>query len=250
MIEHSTAPDAGDLSGRTALVTGGGSGIGRAIALALASRGMDVLVVGRRPAAISQTAALCSGIRHLVADVAEPKDTPRVVHAAAAELGRLDILVNNAAILRPAPLEKIELVSAREVWETNVLGPTLLAQAALPHLVASRGAIVNVSSTFGTKPAPQISQYGASKAALEQLTISWALELADRGVRVNAVAPGPTQSEAEPLRVVLRADRAGESRRAATDPARASRRARRRGVLGSHAGRPGGKLGDRPDHRR
>ncbi|HEV7451580.1 MAG TPA: SDR family oxidoreductase [Pseudonocardiaceae bacterium] len=195
MIEHSTAPDAGDLSGRTALVTGGGSGIGRAIALALAGRGMDVLVVGRRAAAISGTAALCSGIRHLVADVADPKDTPRVVHAAAAELGRLDVLVNNAAILRPAPLEKIELASAREVWETNVLGPTLLAQAALPHLVASRGAIVNVSSTFGTKPAPQISQYGASKAALEQLTRSWVLELADRGVRVNAVAPGPTQSE-------------------------------------------------------
>lgn len=77
-----------------------------------------------------------------------------------------------------------------------MLGPVLLAQAALPHLAASQGAIINVSSTFGSRPAPGMSQYGASKAALEHLTRIWALELARQQIRVNAIAPGPTESEA------------------------------------------------------
>lgn len=147
---------------------------------------MDVLVVGRRAVAIAATAALRSGIRSLTADVAHAEDIPRMVEAAASEHGRIDLLVNNAAVLRAATLEDTELQQAREMWATNVLAPTLLAKAALPYLVVSRGSIINVSSTFGGKPAPGVGQYEATKAALE---------LADRGVRVNAVAPGPTESE-------------------------------------------------------
>jgi NAD(P)-dependent dehydrogenase (short-subunit alcohol dehydrogenase family) len=180
---------------RTALVTGGGSGIGRAVAVALARAGLDVLIVGRRADKLAETAALGTGIRAHVGDVTNASDIGEVVETAVAEHGRLDVLVNNAGIGRVAPLGQIEAADARRIWEVNVLGPTLLTQAALPHLLAGHGSIVNISSTFGAKPAPRLSQYGASKAAIEQLTRSWALELGERGVRVNAVAPGPTESE-------------------------------------------------------
>ncbi|WP_285489326.1 SDR family NAD(P)-dependent oxidoreductase [Amycolatopsis taiwanensis] len=193
MSEDSTT-DAANVT-RTALVTGGGSGIGRAVAVTLAQRGLDVLIVGRRPQALAATAELQAGIRYHVGDVSEPADIVEMV-AAATEPGRLDVLVNNAGVGIPGPLGKIEPAAAKRTWAINVLGPTLLAQQALPFLLESRGAIVNISSTFGAKPAPGLSWYGATKAALEQLTRSWALELAPHGVRVNAVAPGPVESEA------------------------------------------------------
>lgn len=188
--------DSAVLAGRTALVTGGGSGIGRAIAAALAERGMDVLVTGRREHALRHTAALGSGVRHHAADVTRPVDVTAAVRAATERHGRLDLLVNNAAVGRPASLADLDADDIRLQWETNVVGPMLLAREALPYLTEHGGAIVNVSSTFGAKPAPRIAVYGATKAALESLTRSWALELAPLGVRVNAVAPGPTESDA------------------------------------------------------
>jgi NAD(P)-dependent dehydrogenase (short-subunit alcohol dehydrogenase family) len=195
MSQDSTAGAAG-LPGRTAVITGGGSGIGRAVAIALARRGMDVLVIGRRAEAVRDTAQLAPGIRHLTADVTDPQDGQRIIQAAVAFSGRLDLLVNNAGVLGAVPLGHIEPAMARRVWETNVLGPVLVTQAALPYLAACQGAIINVSSTFGSRPAPGASQYGASKAALDQLTRSWALELARQRIRVNSIAPGPTESEA------------------------------------------------------
>lgn len=183
-------------AGRTALVTGGGSGIGRAIALALAARGMDVLVTGRRAPALAETVGSGEGIRQVVADVSDESAVGEIVSEAAGRLGRIDVVVNNAAVMRPGTMNTFDRRTASEMWGTNVLGPTMLAHSALAYLRESSGAIINISSTFGAKPAPGIGQYGATKAALEQLTRSWALELADAGVRVNAVAPGPTESEA------------------------------------------------------
>lgn len=190
MIENQSSSPTSGMTGLTALVTGGGSGIGRAIAVALAEQGLEVIVVGRRPDALAATATLHPSIRSQVGDVSDPADLEPMVEAATAPSGGLDVLINNAGVGVPAGLGRISVDVARQTWATNVLGPTLLAQAALPYLIKSRGSIINISSTFGTKPAPGHSLYGASKAALEQLTRSWALELAEHGIRVNAVAPG------------------------------------------------------------
>ncbi|MGW5383762.1 SDR family NAD(P)-dependent oxidoreductase [Nocardia sp. NPDC003963] len=186
----------GDLTGMTALVTGGGSGIGAAVAVELADHGMEVVITGRRRDALERAAAARPGIRVHTGDVAVPADTEAMVAAAAGAHGRLDLIVNNAGFGIPAALGEIDPGDALRMWSTNVLGPTLVTQAALPYLRVRGGAVVNISSTFGSRPAPGISHYGAGKAAIEQLTRSWALELAAHKIRVNAVAPGPTESEA------------------------------------------------------
>jgi NAD(P)-dependent dehydrogenase (short-subunit alcohol dehydrogenase family) len=106
--------------------------------------------------------------------------------------------------LKDATAERIA-----SIFAVNVIGPSLLTAAALPYLAATKGAVVNVSSTFGHKPAVELSHYAASKAALEHLTRCWALELAPQGIRVNAVAAGPTESGALTGMMGLSAEHAG-----------------------------------------
>jgi NAD(P)-dependent dehydrogenase (short-subunit alcohol dehydrogenase family) len=184
------------LAGLAVIVTGAGSGIGRAAARALGAAGADVLVVGRRPAALDATAEGLPSIVPFVADV-RAEDAPGAIVAAAAERwGRVDVLVNNAGVFAAMPLADVTAEGIADLVDTNITAPSLLASAALAWLRESRGAIVNVSSAFGHMPAPGFAHYGASKAALEHLTRSWALELAPHRVRVNAVAPGPTESGA------------------------------------------------------
>jgi NAD(P)-dependent dehydrogenase (short-subunit alcohol dehydrogenase family) len=103
-------------------------------------------------------------------------------------------VVNNAAIFAFAPLEQSTEELIRSQFEINVYGPSFVARAALPALKASRGSIINISSAAGHKALPGGAHYGATKAALESLTRSWALELAPHGVRVNSIAPGPTET--------------------------------------------------------
>ncbi|PSK98777.1 NAD(P)-dependent dehydrogenase (short-subunit alcohol dehydrogenase family) [Murinocardiopsis flavida] len=185
-----------DLHGRVAIVTGAGSGIGRATAISLARAGARVLGVGRRREALEETAAGHPGIVAHPADLRAPDAPAEVAEAAADRWGRIDALVNNAGATALMPLAETDADRIAALFALNVTAPSLLAAAALPHLRHHKGTIVNVSSTYGHRPLPGAAHYAASKAAIEQLTRCWALELAPEGVRVNALAPGPTESEA------------------------------------------------------
>jgi NAD(P)-dependent dehydrogenase (short-subunit alcohol dehydrogenase family) len=178
------------------VLTGGTSGIGRAAAIRLANQGDKVLVTGRRAGPLDETIAEHPNIAGIVADAASTDDARRTIAKAMDLWGRIDALVNNAGAGAILPLADTTADRITDIFSVNVLGPSLLASAALPHLKARRGTIINVSSTFGHRPAAGLSHYAASKAALEHLTRCWALELAPFGIRVNAVAAGPTESGA------------------------------------------------------
>jgi NAD(P)-dependent dehydrogenase (short-subunit alcohol dehydrogenase family) len=178
------------------IITGGSSGIGRAAALRFANQGDKVLITGRRAGPVEQTVAEHKNIAGIVANTASAEDARRTTATAVDNWGRVDVLVNNAGAGAILPLSDATADRITDIFSVNVLGPSLLARAALPHLKATQGTIINISSTFGHRPAAGLSHYAASKAALEHLTRCWALELAPLGIRVNAVAAGPTESGA------------------------------------------------------
>jgi NAD(P)-dependent dehydrogenase (short-subunit alcohol dehydrogenase family) len=178
------------------IITGGSSGIGRATALSFASMGAKVLITGRRAPKLDETAKGQPNIEVLVADTAEPDDSLRTIARAVELWGRLDVLVNNAGAGAIIPLLDVTATRMIDIFAVNVFGPSLLAKEALPYLKATKGSIINISSTYGSKAGAALSHYGASKAALEYLTRSWALELAPIKIRVNAVAVGPTETGA------------------------------------------------------
>ncbi|MGW0614089.1 SDR family NAD(P)-dependent oxidoreductase [Streptomyces sp. NPDC002788] len=176
---------------RTVIVTGAGTGIGRATAHAFADEGAHVVAVGRREAPLAETAAHDpSRITPLVADITAADGPGTIVRTALERHGRIDVLVNNAGIVNTQTLRTYTRAAVEPQLATNLLAPVLLAQAALPALEDSRGVIVNVTTSVGQRGWPGNSLYAAGKAALEVLTRSWAVELAPLGIRVAAVAPG------------------------------------------------------------
>ncbi|WP_116205000.1 SDR family NAD(P)-dependent oxidoreductase [Amycolatopsis circi] len=187
----------GQFEGKAVLVTGGGTGIGQVTAREFARRGANVLVVGRTAARLAETAGSSPRIRPFAADITEAGAAESIVAAAHAEFGRIDVLVNNAGIVEPAALGEIKPGAFDGVVATNLLAPVYLVQAAMPHLSESGGAVVNVTTAIGQRGWPMVGRefYAATKAALESLTRSWAVQLAAQGIRVTAVAPGPVATE-------------------------------------------------------
>ncbi|MBM7569458.1 SDR family NAD(P)-dependent oxidoreductase [Paenibacillus sacheonensis] len=180
---------------KVAIITGGGAGIGLAAAQLLASKGAKVLITGRRTNVLDKIAASHPDIEGFTADASDPEAAARTVAAAIERWGRLDIVINNAGSGAIQPLATANAQAINDIFAVNVTAPTLLAAAALPYLEASKGTIINISSTFGSKAGAGLSLYSASKAAMEQLTRCWALELAPKGIRVNAIASGPVESD-------------------------------------------------------
>lgn len=182
------------LQGKRVLITGGVRRLGRAFALALAAEGADVAVTTRVLGAESATLVAELQQRGMRAfafgcDVTQPEQVTDAVAQVAEALGGLDILINNAGAFATAPLETLSPEQWDSIYLTNTRGPFLVAQAALPHLRASRGRIINIGSLGGLKPWVTHGHYCASKAALHMLSQTMAKAWAPE-VSVNCVAPG------------------------------------------------------------
>ena len=184
----------GTFEGQVALVTGGSTGIGAAVALELAQAGARVMITGRHEETLRASAARHPRIAYQVADAGQSGDTARAVEEVRARFGQLDALVNNAGIFEIRAVGDAASDHVRRLWDTNVLGVVETTRAALPLLRRSRGAIVNIASIVADHPMPNASVYSATKAAVLALTRAWAKELAEQGVRVNAVSPGPIET--------------------------------------------------------
>jgi len=189
------------MSSKVVLITGALTGIGRATALAFAREGASVVVSGRRDdageALTNELRALGADAQYLRADVRREEDVRALVDKTIARFGRLDVAVNNAGTEgKPGPVVEQTAESYAATVDTNVLGTLLSMKHELRVMQPQgSGSIINLSSTMGSRGAPGASLYTASKHAVEGLTKSAALEGAAFGVRVNAVAPGPVDTE-------------------------------------------------------
>jgi NAD(P)-dependent dehydrogenase (short-subunit alcohol dehydrogenase family) len=195
-----------DLRERVAIVTGGGRGIGRAIALGYARSGADVVISSaRNPAELDEVASaaatLPGTIQATKADVTVPGDVERLVEQALAIRGRIDVLVNNAArgmrfvnerfMTDPRPFWEADPEAWGLVMQTNIVGVFLMSRAVVPRMLAAgHGSIINVTINHETMVRRGFSPYGPSKAALEAMTRCWAQELEGSGVHINLLAPG------------------------------------------------------------
>jgi NAD(P)-dependent dehydrogenase (short-subunit alcohol dehydrogenase family) len=205
------------LTGRTALVTGGGSGLGAAIAEHLTRAGVRVVVTGRRAEPLQEVAGRL-GARAEVCDVADPAAVDALAERLRDE--EVSILVNNAGIAGPvAPLTEIAPDEWDEVFAVNVRGTYLVCRAFLPAMVQrGSGDVINLASVSGKRPLTRRTPYCASKMAVLGLTSTLAFEVGPAGVRVNALSPGPVEGDRMDRNFRLEAERTGTS----VDEARAA----------------------------
>lgn len=179
----------GHFDSRVVLVTGASRGLGAVLIDAFLDAGASVVAVARGLPGRDEDRLL-----DVAGDISQPATAARAVEAAAARFGGLDVLVNNAALDLAKPLAETTEEEARRIFEVNALGPLWTTQAAIDELAERRGAIVNVTSRLAHIGVPDMAVYGAAKGAVRALTHGTAIELAPLGIRVNAVAPGMTET--------------------------------------------------------
>lgn len=183
------------LSGKTAVITGGATGIGLAAAKRFVEEGAFVFVFGRRQEALDAAVAqLGTSARAVQGSVSDLADLERLYAAVKAERGSIDIVFANAGTGSLSPLGQITAGHIDEIFNTNVSGSIFTVQGALP-LMGKGGSIILTGSSAGTKGTPGLSTYSASKAAVRNLARSWAEDLKGTGIRVNVLSPGPTATE-------------------------------------------------------
>jgi len=201
----------GILKGRVAVVTGGGTGIGRAIAIGLAELGADVVVASRDPQHLDPTAADIRGLgRRALAiptDIRRPEQVEALVQQTVVELGKVDIHVNNAGGQYSGPAEEFSAEGWRRVIDLNLNGTFYCTQGIARHMMQiGGGVIVNIVANFGLRAAPGLAHSAAARAGVISLTRTLALEWAKYGIRVNAVAPGVVMTEGALAEMLINPD--------------------------------------------
>lgn len=186
------------LTGKNAIITGAGRGIGRAIALALAAEGVNVGLIARTEEHVKNVASEISGVKavYKAADVANLEDVTNAVNTVTSELGSVDILINNAGIGTFGSFLELEPEEWKKIIDVNLMGVYYVTRAALPGMIEQKsGDIINISSTAGQKGAPGTSAYSASKFGVLGLTDSLALEVRKHNIRVSALTPSTVATD-------------------------------------------------------
>lgn len=185
-----------ELDDRVCVITGASRGIGRATALRLHRERARLLLVGRDDAALREVSGLCGGARWIAVDITQDGAAARIVEDIAEGMGGIDVLVNNAGGARVCHIDDLTDAEFDEQWRLNVLAPMRLIRSAAPRMAArGGGAIVNISSASGKRPAGGNAAYAISKAAQLSMSRAYADRWAGEGVLINAIAPGPVETE-------------------------------------------------------
>lgn len=178
------------------LITGGTSGIGKGVAEYFYKKGWNVLVTGRNKNKLDAFRRELPDIHVLPYNNLEEEQLHTLIDFIETQWnGNLDILINNAGHVEIGPLSNLTKASMEKMFQAHLIGPSILTSKCLGFLKNTKGQIMNISSSHGIKPHALTSSYGSAKAALNMITKIWALELAPLGIRVNAVAPGPTETD-------------------------------------------------------